>query len=287
MELINSTSLRCFPPEMDWRECIEAAARSGYQGIEVNFDGQFELDCSLSTLQELKSCAQQAGVRIVSVYSRQQWKTPISSRDPEKRRRGIQALERLIEIASCLGAPTILTIPGAVDNSILSPDVEILPYREVYHRVQEVIGDLAKKAESNGVILALENVPNKFLLSPLEFHRFLEELGSPAVGCHFDVANCLYGGGYPEDWIRTLRSWIKAVHLKDYKVSVGSLSGFCDIFEGDVNWKEVCLALREIGYAGALISEVLPSYKYHPEMLWETASRAIQKIIEDIRGINY
>lgn len=284
MELINSTSLRCFPPEMDWRECIKLAARSGYKGIEVNFDGRFDLDCAHTTLKELKSCAEREDLRIVSVYSRQQWKTPISSRDPDKRRIGIQALERLIEIAATLGAPSVLTIPGAVDNSILSSEVEILPYQEVYQRVQEVLGELSRRAESAGVILALENVPNKFLLSPLEFRKFLEDLQSPAIGCHFDVANCLYGGGYPQDWIRTLGNWIKAVHLKDYRLSVGTLSGFCAIFEGDVNWKEVCDALREIGYRGALISEVLPPYTYHPETLWETASRAIQKIIQEVRA---
>lgn len=194
----------------------------------------------------------------------------------------MQTLQWLIEVAHLLEAPTVLTIPGAVDNSILSSEVEILPYEEVYQRVQESLARLTSLAESAGVVLALENVPNRFLLSPLEFRRFLEEVNSSAVGCHFDVANCLYGGGYPEDWIRILGSWIKAVHLKDYKVSVGTLAGFCDIFEGDVNWKAVCAALREIGYRGALISEVLPPYRHHPEVLWKSASIAIDKIIEDI-----
>ncbi len=248
----------------------------------MNFDGLFDLYCTKETLQELKACVEEEGIQIVSVYSRQQWKTPISSRDPEKRKAGTQALKWLIDTAAYLGAATILTIPGAVDNSILSSEVEIVPYQEVYERVGEVLAGLVPQAEAARVVLALENVPNKFLLSPLEFKRFIEELGSPSIGCHFDVANCLYGGGFPEDWIRILGDHIKAVHLKDYKTATGSLAGFCNIFEGDVNWKEVCEALGEIGYDGALISEVLPPYKNHPELLWISASLAIDRIRKDI-----
>ncbi|MCX7788911.1 MAG: sugar phosphate isomerase/epimerase [Spirochaetes bacterium] len=281
--MIKATSLRCFPSSMGWKECILEAAKSGYEGIEVNFDGLFDLYCSRGTLRELKAVAEGEGIQIVSVYSRQQWKTPISSRNPEKQSSGVRAIGWLIETAAYLGAPSVLTIPGAVDNSILSAEVEILPYVEVYDRVQEVLSGLAPRAEAAGVTLALENVPNKFLLSPLEFKHFIEEIGSTAIGCHFDVANCLYCEGYPEDWIRTLGHHIKAVHLKDYKISVGTFAGFCNIFEGDVNWEEVCIALREIGYHGALISEVLPPYKHHAELLWISASLAIDRIIQEIQ----
>jgi len=267
---------------MDWKECIREAKLSGYGGVEVNFDGRFDLDCTEVTLKELKKTANENGIKIVSVYSRQQWKTPISSKNRKTRDCGIKTLERLIEIAGYLQAPTILTIPGAVDNSILSQEKEIVAYQDAYERVKDAISGLAPKAESAGVILALENVPNKFLMSPLEFKRMIEEIGSKVVGCHFDVANCIYYQGIPEDWIRILGKHIKAIHLKDYKVAVGNLNGFCDIFEGDINWDAVCRAIAETGYDGALISEVLPAFRHHPEVLWKTASVAIDCIMADI-----
>lgn len=281
--MIKATSLRCFPQEMHWKECLKEARLSGYGGVEVNFDGRFTLDCTDETLKELKKTAEENGIKIVSVYSRQQWKTPISSSDRAKREQGIKTLERLIDIAGYLQAPTILTIPGAVDNSILSPDKETVAYKDAYERVKDAISGLSLRAESAGVILALENVPNKFLLSPLEFKRIIEETGSRAVGCHFDAANCFYYQGVPEDWVRILGKHIKAIHLKDYKIAVGSLNGFCDIFEGDINWNEVCRAIAETGYDGALISEVLPPFRYHPEVLWKTASMAIDCLMADIR----
>lgn len=282
--LIKATSLRCFPPQMDWKDCIREARSSGYEGIEVNFDGRFSLDCSEQILQEIKKTTFENEVKVVSVYSRQQWLTPISSSDINKRDAGRKAVERLIEIAAFLEAPTVLTIPGAVDNSILGKEKEIVCYREAYLRTKDAIQSFLPRAERAGVILALENVPNKFLLSPLEFKNFIEEMGSKYVACHFDAANCLYYNGFPEDWVTILGEHIKAVHLKDYKTESGDLTGFCSIFEGDIDWGAFCRALAEINYNGALISEVLPHFKHHPEILWETASMSIDRIIRDLNG---
>ena len=284
--MIKAITLRSFPADMDWRECFRESRASGFDGVEVNFDGMFDLDCPLKTLQAIRQTARRYKIKIASVYSRRQWQAPISSRDQRKSGNGRKVLQRLIDIAEILEAPTVLVIPGAVDNSILSKDVEIIPYDEVYERVLDVLSGLSEIACKKGVFLALENVPNKFLLSPLEMRDFIDRIGSRAVGCHFDVANCLYSGGYPEQWIRILSQRIKAVHLKDYRLASGTLAGFVDIFAGDINWPEVCRALAEIDYQGALISEVLPAYKYHPEMLWKSASLAMDLVIADIRKIN-
>lgn len=280
--MLKAITLRAFPEDMDWKKCMKEAHLSGYEGVEANFDGRFSLDCPLETLEEIKKVAKENEIKVVSVYSRQQWETPISSGHKEKRAKGEETLKKLIEIAEFLQAPTVLTIPGAVDNSILSTEVEILPYDEVYERAKETIARLSLLAEKKGVILALENVPNKFLLSPLEMKQFIEEIGTKAVGCQFDVANCLYNGGIPEDWIRILGKHIKAIHLKDYRVSVGDLEGFVNIFEGDIKWDEVCSRLAEIDYDGPLISEVLPAFKYHGEVLWKSVSGAIDYIKSDI-----
>ena len=282
--MIKATSLRCFPDIWNWKKCLEKVREYDFYGIEINFDGDkgFTLEISPSELKEVKKEAKKKNIKIVSVYSRQQWKTPISSRDKEKREKGIKALKKLIDIAEFLEAPTILTIPGAVDNSLLSEEVEVLPYNEVYERVKEILSELSILAEKKGVILAVENVPNKFLLSPLEFKKFIEEINSKAVGCHFDIANCFYHFGVPEDWIRILGNYIKAVHIKDFKLSVGNINGFCNIFEGDINWKNVCSAFAEIKYDGAIINEVLPPVKFFHEASLKNTSYSMEKIIKKI-----
>src|SRR5690606_16928419 len=100
-----------------------------------------------------------------------------------------------------------------------------------------------------GVQVCVENVWNKFLLSPLEMRGFLDGLKSSSVGSYFDVGNVL-ATGYPEHWIQLLGSRIKRVHFKDYRRAVGTADGFCDLLSGDVNWPGVVSALCSIGYDG-------------------------------------
>ncbi len=283
--MFKGITLRTFPPELDWKECISLAASSGFDSVEINFDGRLDLNIPDSLLVEIREYAESRNIIIDSVYSRRQWATPISSANPGIRREGEAVLTRLVDIAAILEARVILVIPGAVDNSCISTNnLEITPYEDVYKRSLETITNTALKAEKSDIILAVENVPGKFLLSPLEMKAFIDKTESPSVGCYFDVANCLYCHGYPEQWIRILNKHIKAIHLKDYRLASGNLIGFVNIFEGDVNWPEVAGALAEIGYDLSLTSEVLPPYKYHPEHLWESVSRRIDSLIVDINS---
>ena len=282
--MFKGITLRTFPPEWDWKQCISTAASAGFDSVEINFDGRLDLDMNDSKLGEIRNFAKSNNIIIDSVYSRKQWTTPISSSNPEIRKKGKAVLNRLVDIAALLEVRVILVIPGAVDNSCISTEnLEITHYEDVYNRSLDTISQTAVKAEKSGIILAVENVPGKFLLSPREMREFIEKTESPSVGCYFDVANCLYCHGYPEQWIKILGNHIKAVHLKDYKLASGNLTGFVNIFEGDVNWPEVTKALSETGYDLSMTSEVLPSYKYHPEQLWESVSSRIDLLIEDIR----
>jgi L-ribulose-5-phosphate 3-epimerase len=281
--MFKGITLRTFPPQLHWKECISLAAAAGFDSVEINFDGRLSLDISDSTLSEMAAFARSEKITIDSVYSRSQWATPISSGNLDIKKRGDAVLMRLIEIADALRARVILVIPGAVDNScIATENLEITPYEEVYRRSFDTISAAAVQAERAGTILAIENVPGKFLLSPLEFRQYIEKIGSPAVGCYFDVANCLYTHGYPEDWIRTLGSHIKAVHLKDYRIASGTLSGFVNIFDGDVDWPRVAGALADTGYDLSMTSEVLPPLMHHPEHLWQSVASRIGTLIEDV-----
>lgn len=283
--MFKGITLRTFPPELNWKDCISLASSTGFDSVEINFDGRLDLDTSDSLLLEIKHFAESRNIVIDSVYSRRQWATPISSVNPDVRREGEAVLARLVTIAGLLEARVILVIPGAVDNSCISVEnLEITPYEDVYKRSLETISRTAVNAEKSGIILAVENVPGKFLLSPLEMKAFIEKTESSSVGCYFDVANCLYCHGYPEQWIRILDKHIKAIHLKDYRLAAGNLTGFINIFEGDVNWPEVAGALSEIGYDFSLTSEVLPHYRHHPEQLWESVSRRIDSLIADINS---
>jgi len=57
---------------------------------------------------------------------------------------------------------------------------------------------------------------------------------------------------------------------------VGTAAGFCDLLEGDVDFKAVKAALAEIGYDGYVTAEILP---YAPGRLPKTAA-AMKKIFK-------
>ncbi len=134
-------------------------------------------------------------------------------------------------------------------------------------------------AERYRVTIGIENVWNKFLLSPLEMRDFVDKIGSRYVGCYFDVGNVLLTG-YPEQWIRILGERIKRVHLKDFKISIGNINGFCNLLEGDANWKEVIKALKEIKYDSYLTAEIVPPYRQYPQALIYNISKNMDFILD-------
>ncbi|HET7217376.1 MAG TPA: sugar phosphate isomerase/epimerase family protein, partial [Vicinamibacterales bacterium] len=139
--------------------------------------------------------------------------------------------------------------PAVVDGST--------SYRDAWTRSQRVIRErLVPMAADLKVKIAVEEVWNKFLLSPLEFARYIDELDSPWLRAYFDVGNVVIYA-YPQDWIRTLGSRIVKIHLKDFRFDrQNGRFAWTPLGEGDVDWPEVRRALGEVGYAGYVTTEL-------------------------------
>ncbi|MGQ9631049.1 MAG: sugar phosphate isomerase/epimerase family protein [bacterium] len=250
---------------------MRMAKEAGFEGIELNMsaDGAITPESARTEIERIAQSARKAGIAISSLCGGLLWDNPLTSGDPDVRERGKKIAAKSLEIASWLGADTVLVIPGFVGIGF-RPGSEVVPYDVAYERSLDAIKSLSEVAEKHKVFVGVENVWNKFLLSPLEMRDFVDKVGSPYVGVYFDVGNVLLTG-YPEHWIRILGGRIKKVHLKDFKTSIGNIEGFVDLLEGDVNWPEVISALKEIGYDGYLVAEVFP-YKHHTEaLLWNTS----------------
>ena len=199
---------------------------------------------------EILRARDQTGLLIPSVTCGQQSR-PLSSPDPAKRAAAVEGVKEALRRATRYGASSILVVPGAANAKI--------SYAQAYQRNQQELRKVIPLAEELGVKLALENVWNNFLLSPLEAARFVDEFTSPAVGWYFDVGNVIYLG-WPEQWIRILGKRIQKVHIKEYsrkRMKEGGLrAGFAvEFLEGDNDWPAVMKALDEIGYQGWAIAE--------------------------------
>jgi hexulose-6-phosphate isomerase len=234
---------------------------------EVGFE---EVECGTVTeageAQEIRTAAQTAGLRIHSVMNQAHWKFPLSSSDPKVIAESLQGMETSLENAHLWGADTVLLVPAVV-----SPQTR---YADAWTRSQQHIRKLIPLAEKLKVIIGLENVWNKFLLSPLEFARYVDEFASPWVRAYLDLGNMVLFG-YPQDWIRTLGKRIVKLHLKDFRFK-SRLAEFVPLREGDIDWVEVHKALAEIGYSGTATVE-LPG---GDEAYLREVSRRVDLILE-------
>ncbi|MDI6827518.1 MAG: sugar phosphate isomerase/epimerase family protein [Armatimonadota bacterium] len=278
-----SISYWAFPGGLDASKpvveaCKEAKA-AGFEAIELAFSvaGEISLDSTTDDLKRLRKSIEETKIEIASLACALGFQWQFTSDDPEVRAKAVEVHRKAIAAANALGTDALLVVPGAVDVP-WDPSVPVVRYGDAYKRASEEISKLIRDAENASVVLCVENVWNKFLLSPMEMAAFVDQLNSPCAAVYFDVGNCVYIG-YPQDWIRVLGKRIKRVHLKDFRRSVGTVAGFVDLLSGDVDWPAVIEALKEIGYEGPLTAEMIPPYTHYPEVLIANTSRALDAIL--------
>jgi hexulose-6-phosphate isomerase len=276
-----SISIWSFPFDWPLERKIALAREAGFAGFEIDLtdSGPVGMTTSAEDLRAVRRVVESAGLQLSGLATGLYWGANAASADAAVRQRAEAILRRQIECAQHLGIDAVLVVPGAVGVDFV-PGAEVVPYETVYRRANEFIKAALPAAQKAGVTLCIENVWNKFLLSPIEMRWFLDELRHESVGSYFDVGNALLVG-YPEDWIATLGKRIRRVHFKDFRCNVATIDGFCDLLSGDVNWPAVMQALRKTGYNGWVAGEMIPPvpfYKHCPEVLIHNTSRAMDAI---------
>lgn len=198
--------------------------------------------------EEIKKAADAASLGIDSVMNMDHWKYPLSSGDPAVVDKSLTGMRTSLLNAKLWGADAVLLVPAVVNPQT--------SYRDAWTRSQAQIRKLIPLAEEQKVVIAIEEVWNKFLLSPLEMATYIDEFRSPWIRSWFDVGNVvLYG--YPQDWIRTLGKRIVKVHLKDFKRKENGYA-WVNLGDGDVDWGEVRRAFGEVGFSGSVTVELDP-----------------------------
>jgi len=223
--------------DMSILEKFKMLKEVGYDGVEL--DAPSKLDRS-----EVIAARDESGLVINGVVDATHWKDTLSHPDAEVRKRGVSALETALRDAKAYGATSVLLVPAVVNKEI--------SYDDAYKRSQAEIRKTIPLSAELGVIIALENVWNNFLVSPLETARYIDEFESPQIRAHFDVGNVLRYG-WPEQWIRILNKRIFKLDIKEYSLKKqqeqGLWKGFnVEIGEGDCDWPAVMKALREVKY---------------------------------------
>jgi L-ribulose-5-phosphate 3-epimerase len=214
---------------------INQAKSCGYEAIELFFNdtGVPSTDASTAEIQGYRKACDKAGLEICSMSAK-----------ADEREKRVGVIRRGLEIAEILGVDGMLLHPGHLESTD--------SYERAWNDCRDALKKLVPEAQKRKCAIAIENVWNKFILSPREARQFIDEVGSPWVGFYLDNANLLHYG-FSEMWVRELGKRIKKVHLKDYKRKGAE---WPQLMDGDCNWKEFMKELRAIGFNGALVSEV-------------------------------
>ncbi len=256
---INYWVLGGFEGEKSPFQAIDDASRMGLDGVELTFGDCLKEDITEKECSSIAEYADKKGVGLKTLAAGFYWGCSLGSDDPAERKEAVAFTEKYIKAASWLGVDRILVVPGAVDVA-WDESRPVIPYQTVWDNSTESIRTVLPFAERFGVTICLENVWNKFLLSPVEFKIYLDQFGSDYIGIYFDVGNAVLNG-YPEHWIEILGDRIKAVHFKNFKCDDcgGTLHGFGDdLLSGDVNFAAVLEGLTKISYSGPVTAEMIP-----------------------------
>ncbi len=223
-------------------EKFQAVKAAGFEGIEP---------MSHMSQNEVLDAFAATGLKPASCCCDTHWKKPLSDPDPAVRQAGLDGLIQALRDAKAYRASSVLLVPAVVNKNV--------SYADAYKRSQEQIRKAIPVAKDLGVKIAIENVWNQFLLSPLEAARYVDEFESPSVGWHFDVGNVITYG-FPEQWVRILGKRIVKLHIKEYSRKIADKQGRSAGFQaaymtGDNDWPAVMAAIDEIGYTGWGIAE--------------------------------
>lgn len=237
------------------------AKEAGFDGVEI---GTLENDADRL---QTKRLAIQYGLEVFSVMNSKHWACPLSDPADDVRAESRAGMLDSIVTATAVGADTVLLVPAVVNEAV--------SYEEAYRRSQAEIRKLVPDAAEKGVTIALENVWNKFLLSPIEFCRYVDEFESDTITAYFDVGNIvLYG--YPQHWIRSLGSRISKVHVKGFNATERRFTYLIE--DCTIDWNAVMAALEDVGYDGYMTAE-LPVDVKNPEGRVRSIGEDMDKII--------
>ncbi len=217
----------------------------GFEGIDID---------SPQKLDEVLKARDESGLIVHGIVDYVHWGQTLSDPNPEVRAQGLATLQQCLKDAKAYGGTSVLLVPAVVKKEV--------SYDDAYRRSQAEIRKALPLAADLQIKILFENVWNNFLLSPLEFARYIDEFDSPWVGIYFDVGN-IVRYGWPEHWIRILGKRIGKLDIKEYDRKIANDEGVGKGFRAELgdaadgcDWPAVLAALKEIGYSGWATAEV-------------------------------
>lgn len=245
------TTLAC--PDWTLEQCIEAAQRYGYEGLELRLlDGEvISSNLNSEQRQRIRIGASRAGIPIIGLDTSVRIAQPHTQSRTEQIREGIA----LLELAHDLEVPIIRVFAG--------PPVETTEAEAVSSAVA-TLEPLVLRGHELGISIALET-HDAFSSSAL-VAQVLKQVRDPSIGALWDFLHPYRLGESPQQTVQQLSGHLLHIHIKDGQRPQEQETEWTLTLlgEGDVPTQDMLTALRATGYDGWLSVEW--EKKWHPEL---------------------
>ena len=206
---------KAMPKELSWKEKLEAAREAGYDFVEISID---ETDEKLARLEwtreerlELIKTMYEVGIPIRTMCLSGHRKYPIGSSDPDTCRRGMEIMEKAIQLADDLGVRIIQLAGYDVYYDPSTP--------ETVARFGENLKKCTLMAARAGVLMGFETMETEFMNTCGKSMKYVEKINSTYLNVYPDCGNInnaaiTYGTDVLED-LRSCNGHITSMHLKE------------------------------------------------------------------------
>ena len=241
--MLNLSFMSFSCPELDLSDFLQLARWYGYQGVEPRIEANhahgIEMDMSVSLRDAYRQVAREKCVELCCIATSRRFSDPVQSQAQ------IDDTLRCIDLAADLGAPRIRVFGGP------------LPADVSRERAIEIVSDclhaVADHAEARGVTVCLETHDD--WCNPNHVAQVMQRVDHPAIAVNWDVMHPVRTAGWTvEDAFRTLRPWIRHLHVHDGLAASGSAE-LRPMGEGEIDHKRALSLVMEMGYDGYLSGE--------------------------------
>ena len=206
---------KAMPKELTWKEKLEAAKEAGYDFVEISID---ETDEKLARLEwtkeerlELVKTMYEVGIPVRTMCLSGHRKYPIGSGNPETCRRGMEIMEKAIQLADDLGV-RIIQLAGY--DVYYDPSTS-----ETVARFWENLRKCTLMAASAGVLMGFETMETEFMNTCQKSMKYVEKINSTYLNVYPDCGNInnaalTYGTDVLED-LKSCSGHITSMHLKE------------------------------------------------------------------------
>lgn len=225
---------------------------------------------------ELKKKLQEFGMRVWSVHAPFSETMDLSNLVEQQRKSAVEECCKLIETLKILQSE-ILVIHPAVKTFDLK-DSQLKEKRIA--QAKKSVGEIAETARAEGCRIAIENLLPHILGGETEvLFQLLKDRQGDSLGICFDSSHAnLWKEPKVEAYLKTVSPYLMATHFSD---NYGLYDDHHPPGDGEINWKGILQILKESGYQGVFMLEVLgESRSRDPSEILPTTYQRTQEFLQ-------